>query len=128
MYFLLFTVIYCLITQILNIDYVLALGIYLIGLCFIKGMLKEMTNGEGIKDVFNIKKTKHMYEENGFKNSLIEYLSLFLVFLNSYLIDYEPFTPFEYIYMFFLIGFVYRFIFWGMIRSFKEADFRNLEK
>lgn len=128
MYFLLFTIIYCLITQILNMDYVLALGIYLIGLCFIKGMLKEMTNGEGIKDVFNIKKTKHMYEENGFKNSLIEYLSLFLVFLNSYLIDYEPFTPFEYIYIFFLIGIVYRFIFWGMIRSFKEADFRKLEK
>lgn len=99
-------------------DYVLALGIYLIGLCLVKGMF----NSKELKDVFNFKKTKYLYEKNGFKDSLIELLSLMLVFLNSYLIDYEPLTPFEYIYMFFLIGFVYRFIFWGIIRSIRVIE------
>ena len=98
-------------------DYVLALGIYLIGLCLAKGMLNSKKE---LKDVFNFRKTKYLYEKNGFKDSLMELLSLILVFFNSYLISYEPFSPFEFIFMFFLIGVVYRFIFWGITRTIRN--------
>lgn len=119
MYLLLITIIFCVITQVLNLGYLLALGIYLIGLCIVKGFLSEE-----LKDVFNFKRTKDLYVENGFKDPLMELLSLILVFLNSYLItlnDYGPFTPFEFVFMFFLIALVYRFIFWGVTRTIRKG-------
>lgn len=92
--------------------YAPALGIYLIGLCLVKGFLSEE-----LKDVFNGEGSKYLYEKNGFRNSLMELLSLILIFINSYLIAYEPFTRFEFVFMFFLIAGVYRFIFWGITRT-----------
>ncbi|SDM63399.1 hypothetical protein [Bacillus sp. OK048] len=115
MYLLLFTMIYCLITQIVNIDYGPAMGIYLIVLGIVKGFLSD-----GIKDVFNFNKTKYLYEKNGFKDSLMELLSLMLIFVNSYLIDYEPFSLFEFAYLFAVLAFVYRFVFWGITRIIRE--------
>lgn len=116
MYLLLFTIIYCVITQVLNIGYGPAMGIYLIGLSLVKGFLSEE-----LKDVFNFKKTKYLYEKNGFKDSLMELLSLVLIFINSYLIDYEPFSLFEYVFMFFLIALVYRTLFWGITRTIRKG-------
>lgn len=115
MYLLLFTIVYCIITQVLNISYLLAMGIYLIGFCLVKGFLKEE-----IKDIFNLKETKYLYKKNGFKDSAMELLSLILIFINSFIIDYEPFSIFEFVYMFFLIVFAYRFIFWGITRTIRE--------
>lgn len=112
MYLLLFTIIYCIIIQVLNIDYGTAMGIFLIGFGLVKGYLSKE-----LKDVFNFKKNKHLYEKNGFKNSLMELLSLTLIFINSYFIAYEPFSIFEFAYMFFLIALVYRFVFWGITRT-----------
>ncbi len=89
MYLLLFTMIYCVITQVLNIAYGPAMGIYIIGLGLVKGFFSEE-----LKDVFNSRKAKFVYEKNGFKDSLLDLLSLVLVYINSYLIDYEPFTLF----------------------------------
>ena len=109
MYLFLFTILYCVITQVLNIGYLPAMGVYLIGLILIKGVFCEE-----LKDVFNFKKTKYLYEKNGFKSSLMELLSLMLIFINSYLIDYEPLSFFEYVYLLFLIALVYRFLFWGI--------------
>ena len=116
-YLLLFTIIYCVITQVLNIGYGPTMGIYLIGLGLVKGFFSEE-----LKDVFNFKKTKYLYEENGFKDSLMELLSLILIFINSYLIDYEPFSLFEFVYMFFLIALVYRFVFWGITRTITKGN------
>ena len=93
----------------MNIGYLLAMGVYLIGLGLIKGLFSEE-----LKDVFNFKKTKYLYEKNGFKASLMELLSLMLIFINSILIDYEPLSLFEYVYLLFLIALVYRFLFWGI--------------
>ena len=104
-----FTILYCVITQVLNIGYLLAMGVYLIGLSLIKGLFSEE-----LKDVFNFKRTKYLYEKNGFKASLMELLSLMLIFINSILIDYEPLSLFEYVYLLFLIALVYRFLFWGI--------------
>ncbi len=116
-YLLLFTIIYCVLTQILNIAYGPAMGIYLIGLGLVKGLVSEE-----LKDVFNFKKTKYLYEKNGMKDSLIELLSLILIFINSYIIDYEPFSLFEFVYMFFLIALVYRFVFWGITRTIRKTN------
>ena len=112
MYLLLFTVFYCIITQVLNIGYGPAMGIYLIGLSLVKGYFTEE-----LKDVFNFKKTKYLYEENGFKDSLMELLSLLLIYINSYLIDYDPFSLFEFAFLFAGFALVYRFLFWGITRT-----------
>lgn len=112
LYLLLFTIIYCVVTQVLNIGYIPAMGVYLIGLIFIKGIF----SGE-LKDVFNFKRTKYLYEKNGFKASLMELLSLMLIFINSILIDYEPLSPFDFVYLLFLIVLVYRFLFWGITQA-----------
>ncbi|WP_164218601.1 hypothetical protein [Virgibacillus sp. YIM 98842] len=115
MILLLLTVIYCVITQMVNITYLPALGIYLIGLCAVKGVFSET-----LTDVFNFKNTKELYEINGFKDSLMELLSLLLVFINSYLIDYEPFSLFEFMFLFITIALAYRYIFWGITRTIRE--------
>ena len=120
MYLLLFTIIYCIITQVLNISYGPAMGIYLIGLGLVKGFFSEEQ-----KDVFNFKRTKYLYEKNGLKDSLMELLSLVLIFINSYLIDYEPFSLFEFVYMFFLIALLYRFLFWGITRTVRKGKESN---
>ncbi len=100
------------VTQFLNLAYGPAMGIYLIGLGFVKGYVSEE-----LKDVFNLKNTKDLYEENRCKASLMDLLSLLLIFVNSYVIDYEPFTFFEFIYLFFIMLLVYRFLFWGTTRT-----------
>jgi hypothetical protein len=111
----LLTVVYCLVTRVLNISFELSLGIYIIGLGFVKGFFTDE-----LKDVFNLKRAKYLYKESGFKNSTMELLSLILIFINSYLIAYEPFSLFEFVYMFFLIVFLYRFLFWGIIQTIRE--------
>ncbi|AUJ24353.1 hypothetical protein [Virgibacillus dokdonensis] len=119
MYLLLFTIIYCVITQTLNISYEYAMGIYIIGLSLVKGFFSEE-----IKDIFNFQKAKKLYEKNGFNNSLMELLSLILIFVNSYLIDYKPFHLFEFVYIFFLIAILYRFLFWGTTQTLKELTYK----
>lgn len=115
MYLFIFTIIYCLITQIVNIDYGPAMGIYLIFIGIVKGLFSEE-----YKDVFNYKETKYLYEKNGFKDSLMDLLSLMLIFINSYFIDYEPFSLFEFAFLFAVFAFVYRFVFWGITRIIRE--------
>ncbi|RPF53501.1 hypothetical protein [Aquisalibacillus elongatus] len=115
MYLLLFTIVYIVTTHILNLGDLLALGIYIIGLSIIKGLLSEE-----LENVFNIKRTKFLYSYNGFKNSLMELLSLIIVFINFYLIDYVPFSFLEFIYLFFVITVLYRFLFWGITRTIRN--------
>ena len=79
MYLFLFTIIYCVITQVLNIGYGPAIGIYLIALGLVKGYLSEE-----LKDVFNFIKTKHLFNKIRFKDSLMELLSLLLIYINLY--------------------------------------------
>lgn len=116
MYLFLFTIIYCIITWVLNINYELALGVYLISSGFFKGILSENFK----EDFLNMQKTTEFYKKVGFKDSLMEFLSIILVFLNSYLIDYEPFTAFEFIWIFFVIAISYRFAFWGITRMLRK--------
>lgn len=115
MYLFLFTLIYCVITQMLSLSFAMSFGVYLIGLALIKGL-----SSEEIKDVFNFKKTRDLYKENSFKDSLMELISLILIFINSYIADYQPFSLFEFVYAFVLLGLVYRFLFWGIIRESKK--------
>lgn len=115
MYLFLFTLIYCVITQMLSFSFEMSFGVYLIGLALIKGL----SSGE-IKDIFNFKKTRVVFKENRFIDSLMELFSLVIVFINAYLIDYEPFSPFEFVYTFFLLVVLYRFLFWGIIRESKK--------
>ena len=116
-YLLLITIIYCVITQVLNIGYGPAIGIILIVIGLVKGYLTEE-----LKDVFNIKKTKYLYEKNGFKDSLMELLSLMLIYINSYLIMNEAVSLFEFLFLFVGFTMVYRFIFWGIRRTIRERN------
>ena len=116
-YLLLITIIYCVITQVLNIGYGPAIGIILIVIGLVKGYLTEE-----LKDVFNIKKTKYLYEKNGFKDSLMELLSLMLIYINSYLIMNEAVSLFEFLFLFVGFTMVYRFIFWGTTRTIRERN------
>jgi hypothetical protein len=117
MFLILFTLIYCASTWALSLEYGSALGIYIIGLGFAKGFrTKEL------KDVFNLTKTKVLYKKIGFKDSLIEYLSLSLVFLNSLVIGNTNYSAFEYFWVFCLITAVFRFIYWGLSNAIKNGN------
>ena len=117
MYLILFTLVYCFITRFLSISTGPAFGMILIILLFIKGYYSHK-----ITNISNLEDTKELYRKNGLKDSLIELLSLLLIFINACLIDYEPFTSFEYAYLIFLFAVVYRFGFWGITRTIKERD------
>ncbi|WP_220727626.1 hypothetical protein [Marinilactibacillus psychrotolerans] len=52
-----------------------------------------------------------MYEIIGLKDSFMEMIALMLIYLNTYLIDYEPLSVFEFIITFFVFILVYRFLF-----------------
>ncbi|WP_430787197.1 hypothetical protein VBD025_15810 [Virgibacillus flavescens] len=117
MYLILFTIIYCVLTRVLDVDYGPALGIYIIGLGLAKGWrTKEL------RDVFNFRRNKYLYNKFGLKDSLTEYLSLFFVFLNALLIANSSFTAFELLWMLFLVGAVYRFIFWGVTQAIRTGN------
>ena len=122
MFFLVFTILYCLLTRLVNLDYLPAVGIYLIGLSLVKGW-----STQELMDVFNLRKAKYLYDEYGFKNSFIELLSLIIIVVNSFLIYNQPLTLFEYIYIVFLITIVFRFIFWGIIHSLKQGYLEKLK-
>ena len=117
MYLFLFTIIYCLVTNIsiANLDPGPALGIYLIVLALIKGYLSEE-----IRDVFNFKKTKYLIEKIRFKDTVMELVSLVLIYINSYLMIDEPVSLFELVYLFVGFVIVYRFLFWGITRTIRE--------
>ena len=117
MYLILFTIVYCFITQLINISYGPALGVFLLVFGFLKGFFSNKHS-----DFLNIESSKKLYKKNGFKDSLLELLSLVLVYINSYLIDYEPFTLFEFVYLFAGFAILYRFLFWGITRTIKERN------
>lgn len=60
-----------------------------------------------------------MYEIIGLKDSFMEMIALMLIYLNTYLIDYEPLSVFEFIITFSVFILVYRFLFWGILLRFK---------
>ncbi|MBK3496683.1 hypothetical protein JFL43_17810 [Viridibacillus sp. YIM B01967] len=115
MYLLLFTIVYCFITQLMNISYGPAFGIYLLPFGFIKGYFSNEFN-----NFINLESSKDLYKKNGSKDSLIELLSLVIVYINSFLIHYEPFSIFEFVYLFAGFAILYRFLFWGIIRTIRE--------
>ena len=117
MYLLLFTIIYCLVTQIeiVNVGPGPALGIYLIVLALIKGYYSAE-----LKDVYNFENTKDLFHKIKLKDSLIELFCLIIIYINAFFMDNEPVSLFEIIVLF--VGFlcVYRFIFWGTSRTIRE--------
>lgn len=120
MYLLLFTLIYCIITRIFNLNYSFAFGIYLIVLSIAKGVFSKE-----LKDVFNFRKTSYMYEKFGFKDSLTEIISLMLVYINFISIDYEPFSILDFIVTIFIFTIVYRFLFWGITLTLRNHSIES---
>ena len=117
MYLLLFTIIYCLITQIeiVNIGPGPALGIYLIVLALIKGYYSAE-----LKDVYNFENTKDLFHKIKLKDSLIELFCLIIIYINAFFMDNEPVSLFEIIVLFVGFVLVYRYIFWGTTRTIRE--------
>lgn len=101
----------------MNIPYGPAFGIILLFFGFLKGFLSnEFSN------ISNLESSQSLLKKNGFKDSLIELFTLVLIFINSILIDYEPFTLFEYVFLFAVFAVLYRFLFWGITRTILERD------
>ena len=117
MYLLLFTIIYCLITQIeiVNIGPGPALGIYLIVLALIKGYYSAE-----LKNVYNFEDTKGLFHKIKLKDSLIELFCLIIIYINAFFMDNEPVSLFEIIFLFVGFVLVYRYIFWGTTRTIRE--------
>ena len=89
MHLILFTIIYCLITHLLNIPYGPAFGLILMFFAVLKGFFSHE-----ISNISNLVSSKSLYKKIGLKASLTELLSLILIFTNAILIDYEPFYSF----------------------------------
>ena len=123
MYLLLFTIIYCLITQIeiVNIGPGPALGIYLIVLALIKGYYSAE-----LKNVYNFENTKDLFHKIKLKDSLIELFCLILIYINAFLMINEPVSLFEIIFLFVGFVLVYRYIFWGTTRTIRERKKVNM--
>ncbi|WP_340084280.1 hypothetical protein MHB50_17100 [Siminovitchia sp. FSL H7-0308] len=115
MYLFLFTIIYCLVTRLIDLSFGPALGIYLLAFGFMKGWCSGK-----LHDFLNLESLRSLYKKNGLKDSLTELSSLILVYANSYFIDYEPFSIFEFIYLFVVFVILYRFLFWGITRTLRE--------
>lgn len=120
MYLILFTIIYCAITRILNLESTLVFGIYLTGAGIIKGMFSKE-----LKDVFNISKTNYIYQKVGFTNSLTELISLVLIFANYLLTDYETLSVFQFIFPVIIFIIVYRFLFWNITLTLKKISIES---
>jgi len=105
---------------IFHIDYLLTFGIYLIGFGVVKGVFSERKS-----DIFNINNTKNLYSEIGMLDTIFEFLSLFIVYVTAYILDYEKFTIYEMLITIFGFLLVYRFLFWGItgrIRSINNSN------
>ena len=117
MYLILFTLVYCFATQLFNVPFEMAFGLILVTLAFAKGYLSHEKN-----NICNLESTKKLYEKNGLKNSLIELLCLLIIFINPSFIEYEAFNKLEYAIIVLLFVLIYRFLFWGTIRTFRERN------
>ena len=117
MYLFLFTIVYCLVTNVpfVNIGPGPALGIYLISLALIKGYCSEE-----LKDVYNFGNTKDWFNKIKLKDSLIELCCLILIYINAFFMTNEPVSLFEIIVLFVGFVLVYRYIFWGTTRTIRE--------
>ena len=123
MYLIIFTLVYCLVTQLINVPYGPAFGLILLTLAFVKGYLSHEKS-----NICNLESTKKLYAKNGLKDSLIELLCLLVIFTNAILIDYVPFNPLEKIWIVGLFVLIYRFQFWGTIRTFREREPNLLQR
>ena len=117
MYLILFTLVYCLATYLFNVPDGFAFGLILVSLAFAKGYLSHEKS-----NICNLVSTKTLYEKNGLKGSLVELFCLLVIFTNAILIDYVPFNPLEMVWIVGLFVLIYRFQFWGTIRTFRERD------
>lgn len=115
MYLILFTIIYCVAMMIFNLDHILAFAIYLTGAGFIKGVFSKE-----LRDVFNLRKISLIYKNVGLKNSLIELVSLMLVFISFLFTNYKSFAILQYISIILVLILVYRFLFWGIRLTLKK--------
>ena len=119
MYLFLFTIAYCLVTNVpfVNIGPGPALGIYLIVLALIKGYYSAE-----LKDVYNFENTKDLFHKIKLKDSLIELFCLIIIYINAFFMDNEPVSLFEIIVLFVGFVLVYRYIFWGTTRTIRERS------
>lgn len=105
----LLTVILCIVSYLMNINTFILYISYVVGFAILKGILSDE-----LKDVFNIKKAKGIYNKVGFLNSVISFNSLLLItvyyIFNEY--DHVSFADIVPIILCYIL--MYRFIFWDM--------------
>ncbi|EIT86083.1 hypothetical protein A374_07176 [Fictibacillus macauensis ZFHKF-1] len=114
MLLILVTVAFCVVTNTLGVSSFLAFAV-LIPVAAAKGIYTDQ-----LKHVFNFKKTKQLYKENGLYNSIMELLSLLLIFMNTFFIDVETLSLGSLIVGLIFLFLLYRFLFWGITNTIKS--------
>lgn len=121
MFFFMISFIYFLIFYFLNIDYSMSIWFYLLGVIFLKGLLSP----ELKEDVFNIKKTRTLLKQNGLVDSVMEMLSLGLVFIGFNVMDFGSVDIMDIVLILLATIILYRFLFWGIIHAIREQVFNK---
>jgi len=105
----LFTIIVCVASYLMNISVFLLYISYVVGFAILKGFLSDE-----LKDVFNIRKAKDIYNKVGIFNSIDSFSSLLLITVYYVFNKYEYFN-FEYMVPIILCYILtYRFLFWDI--------------
>lgn len=116
----LFTVAVCAVSYLMNINAFLLYFSYLVGIAILKGI-----SSNDLKDVFNIRKAKYIYNEVGFLNSLNSFSSLLLITVYYAFNEYEYFSIEYMIPIIVCYILIYRFLFWDIAYRANHLLFKN---
>lgn len=116
----LFTIIVCVVSYLMNINAFLLYVSYVVGFAILKGFLSDE-----LKDVFNIRKAKDIYNKVGLFNSIDSFSSLLLITVYYVFSKYEYFG-FEYMIPIILCYILtYRFLFWDIAYKVNHLFFKD---
>ena len=104
-----FTIIVCVASYFININAFSMYFFYVMGFAIVKGFLSNT-----LKDVFNIRKVKDIYNEVGFMNSLDSFISLLFITVYYVFREYEQFSMGYLVPTVLCYILIYRFLFWDM--------------
>lgn len=116
----LFTVVVCIMSYLMNINAFLLYISYVVGFAILKGVLSD-----GLKDVFNIRKAKDIYNEVGFLNSVDSFGSLLLLTFYYAINEYEHFGVEYMVPIVLCYILIYRFLLWDITYKVERLFLKN---
>lgn len=104
----------------MNINTFLLYISYVVGFAILKGILSDE-----LKDVFNIKKAKDIYNEVGFLNSIISFSSLLSITVYYIFSEYEHVSFVDTVPIILCYILIYRFLFWDIAYKVNNLFLKN---